>query len=75
MSLMQASRHRDTHTAAAIKHIKLPTGIPGIFKGRSPLNGRAAHPTATGLFLPSFFSPGKKAEKKRKKNGSISAND
>ena len=32
------SRPRDTHTAVAIKHIKLPTGIPGIFKGRSPLN-------------------------------------
>ena len=37
------------------KATELPTGFPGIFKGQSPLNGRATHPTATRFFLPSFF--------------------
>ena len=61
---MQASRHRNTHTAAAIKHIKLPTGIPGIFKGAEPLKRSGSAPDRYMAFFAKLFFTWKKSGKK-----------
>ena len=53
-------------TATAMQNFgakNYPRAFRGLSGGQPvPLTGRATHPTATWLFLPSFFSPGKKAD-------------
>ena len=62
-------------TATAMQNFgakNYPRAFRGLSGGQPvPLTGRATHPTATRLFLPSFFSPGKKAEGQRRNRYSL----
>ena len=49
------SNRRGKATRPETVLVRASPGQSGIFKGQSPLNGRATHPTATRFFLSNFF--------------------